>query len=128
MVSTRIFDSSKQFALLIFCDDIIIKELRVRDCNFFLFTTEQVTCLVADRLFGKCAKTIEVINKIESTRTVFNFYSLISLSKRMCKISIDALGSWIGFYKLNGIKTIKIGFRKLERFMVKTFESFEVLL
>ena len=37
IVSSWIFASSKQFAILILFDDIIIKELRVRDCNFYQF-------------------------------------------------------------------------------------------
>jgi len=46
---TRIVVSSKQFALLILSWRFKIKELRVRDCNFYLFATEQVTFLVAEK-------------------------------------------------------------------------------
>jgi len=62
--------------------------------------------------FWQGTKTIEVINKIESTRTIVNFYSAISLSKECIKYLV-ALGSWIGLYKVNVNKTIKVGFTNI---------------
>ena len=65
----------------------------------------------ADRYLASEPNSIEVI-KIRSTRTVFNFYLAISLSKGCIKYMV-ALSSWIGFYKVNINKTIKVGFKNI---------------
>jgi len=90
-------------------------------CYFFIFKGKSYYfcpnskrdggLIIGDRLLTSEPKSIEVI-KIRSTRTVFNFYLAISLSKGCIKYMVT-LGSCIGFYKVNVNKTIKVGFKNI---------------